>query len=613
MSISLRSAVVLVAIAASAFTATLAAAHDHHDHHHHDDHDGNAWHFFGSWANKQNMSDALKDCLCWNTTSQTWCHSSLDGSNTGFWRDSCQRVVYYNYFWVVFAVLWMIWLAVVPFFTCIFRICCNCCGGRNPSYGCCCPYSNKLMSQDPKFKRPYSRCQTFTAKILALIMLIAFIDLSVHAFVSNHQVSDKAMSGAQALQTSVSALQDTYLSVISLEKTEAFKRLNATSTSSNSWFQVDLSSVESLFNKYNKRVTDVQNGINKFEDHQHEYRSSPTIKLVAVPLAFVVIISILGFCNVRSWPISISAGLISIIGIVFIVAASVTVALGIGMGTVCNHQDTVKNFTKQILTNRGCDMYTVTEQINATEIAFVNTLCKAGLNASSSICSGNNMFTNTSAGFIGVNVVNMTLVEVAINASKKTAPAALALWTNYSSLFKSSSPLATLFRDNYNCNIVDTQFDTVLEPALCQGEVHTSKHGHHTWVSNTVSSALTGLGGLLFGLAIACTFTYWIWLNGAKRFTKSSTKEEILAAHHQFLYPVADGSNDQWTPYQPHVGDIEALEKTAAPAPAPAQPTTPAVAATTEQPLLLSHQAPNYSSSQPSVNNKQQPEPIDQV
>jgi hypothetical protein len=625
--------------------ATVATAHNHHDHHHHHhDHDGDAWRW-GLWKDgKQTQVEAFNDCLCWNKTSDNWCHHEHDGKHTGFWRDSCQRVVGVNTMWWVPALLWILYLSLMPLCMCAFRLCCNCCGGRTPSFGCCCPISNKVLSPDPKWVRPYSRCATWTAKILAVIVFVIFFALSVASYHGTAKVSHAVEQAASAAQADVDA---TIMEINSLA-TQAKKY------AAEPWMGVDANMIDTVQSAI-PTLTQASKDISHIPKHVEHHHRSAVLAFISVPLIIVIIVTALGLCNVRSWPISISAGLLSFMTIGLVVVGCAIMSVSVATHLVCDNAQTVTTFAEDVLESKGyCNQQRLTTAVNNTQIAYARTLCMNGLQtmiaaAPAKTQPGGAGFCEEKIGgmfrqsypvdpFVmqGYKIVDRlrlwniiadsTLAQTkdgssilacskAAGCSEHTQCAKIVEGANFvfgPSKDSLGDSLNSLMIKNSKCQIVAQQMQTIVQPILCSVSS-----------SNEVSNINLGfnihkLGSHLLALAFVATVAFWVWMNGSKRFTKSASKEELLGHHEMQRQHMAALQYYQQPENVKQAAQVpQGVYDNGVNGPQPVA--TAAVAATTEQPLLLHHNAPTYTNG--SVNNrqaqdvdlpvvKQQPEPI---
>jgi len=637
--------------------ATLATAHNHHDHHHdHHDHDGGAWHW-GLWKDgKQTPTEAFNDCLCWNKTSDNWCHHEHDGKHTGFWRDSCQRVVGVNTMFWVPALLWIVYLSLMPLCMCAFRLCCNCCGGRTPSFGCCCPISNKVLSPDPKWVRPYSKCATWTAKILALIVFVLFFALSIGSYHHTSKVSHAVEQAASAAQADV----DVTIMEINSLATKAKKY------AAEPWMGVDANMIDTVQSVI-PTLTTASKDISHIPKHvEHQLRA--VLAFISVPLIIVIIVTALAMCNVRSWPISLSAGLLSFMTIGLVVVGCAIMSVSVATHLVCDNAQTVTTFAEDVLESKGyCNQQRLTTAINNTQFAYAHTLCVNSLetmiaaapaNGNQKVCHGSRPCHGFCEEKIGgmfrqsypvdpfvmqdFNIVDSLKLETIIVASSlaqtkdgssilecskttscsqhaecvKIVEVANFVFGTSQDNFDVKDSLNSLMVKNSKCQIVAQQMQTIVQPILCS-----SSSSNLMWASApTVTSSINlgfkihKLGSSLLALAFVATVAFWVWMNGSKRFTKSASKEELMGHHEMQREHMAALQYYQ----QPENVKQAALGVYDNGVNGPQHVATAAVAATTEQPLLLHHNAPSYTNG--SVNNRQaqdvdlpvkhQPEPI---
>jgi len=629
---------------ATAF-ATLASAHDHHNKHHH----GGG---FSLWVapNGKSTSDNLKECLCWDSTTNSWCQDSNDGNHKGFWRDSCARVVYANTWWWIPVVIWLLYLIVLPLCMVAFRLCCNCCGGRTPSYGCCCPISNGVLSPDPKWVRPYSRCATWTAKILALLLASAFISLSVHTLISNSDVTRDIHSAVPQLQNWLQG----DMGQLSLAAQTQYKWIKST----------DLAALEKV-QTFAPTLQTIQQDLGDVNANDNRYRHTPVKVLVGLVLALTIFVTLLGLCNVRSWPISISAGILCLVTFCIVLWASTIGTVSAAMDLYCDNRAEVEKFAVDAISGNGyCNVSGVSNAVNNTQIDFVKHLCqergmakaltpiaknKQGLTICDVAIGGMlvdspvmvepfplNLYNLPRAGRVNWQLLgrvfsNKTLA--AITDSKDDKVYSLydcsvysncsqhEAWKNYyAELGFVYNGLNYVDLQNRDCNWVKRTLYTVVDPLLCG--TNTINSVRIDLRSPTLLAHNTRrLAGLLFGLALFATIGFWVWMNGSKRFTKAASREELLGHHEMhrrtfdhLSYDYMQNSSNQ----QPQQGYTIAQ-----PVPAAAAPRTQAVAGTTQQPLLLDHSGQNYGAStapvavaadpQGSVNNrpvKEQPEEV---
>jgi len=560
---------------------------------------------------KQSQSQAIANCLCWNQTSDNWCHHPLDGHHKGFWRDSCARVAYWNTWWVIPMILWCIYLAVLPVLMAFFRLCCNCCGGRNPSYGACCPIKNDVVSADPNFERKYTRNSTNMAKILALCAFFAFLAVSIHTFIKSSDVNQSVMNIASTVtmkagnyQTEVAQMTKT---VEKLAKEDPMWMNAATR-------QAVLSKISTTVPTIDQVLKDSQ----KAHKDDTRNREIPTRVFVAIPLTMFFIVTLLAMCNVRSWPISISAGLLSFFTIVMVLAASITFAAYIVTDFVCDNSKDLTKLGMEVASSEGyCNSSLLNNAVNNTQKAFADYACrnlKLGEmldQDAKCFCEGTCRFQSTirSGESTPYITVNADLIMASISGFAKSTIRSTKSDSTWSILSCSNSEFCPLHKEakefvqyapiilatsntvgtlsrlmslNRNCYIIDEQMVDTVVPQICHDYRQFPTPGAK------LNKNLRVLANCLWTLCVIATVTFWVWMNGAKRFTKGVRPEELLAPHtvHEqavYGYNTVQSAEAQQAP-QP------VFEKQSAPL-----PTTAAVAGTAQQPLLLNHQAPSYA------------------
>src|SRR5437868_6950152 len=79
---------------------------------------------------------SFESCFCWNHTAGGLCDGFAEGSS---WTTPCQNRLLGAFYWASPAIFVFCFFLFFPFFFCLSRVLCNCCGGRHPSEGCCCP------------------------------------------------------------------------------------------------------------------------------------------------------------------------------------------------------------------------------------------------------------------------------------------------------------------------------------------------------------------------------------------------------------------------------------------------------------------------------------------
>jgi hypothetical protein len=278
--------------------------------------------------------------------------------------------------------------------------------------------------------------------------------------------------------------------------------------------------------------------------------------LLIFPLVLCLIVTVLSCANVRGWPISICTGLIVPLTVVIISFTAIPLMLSSANELACDKWDRITDFAGDVLASKGCvdQVAEANAQLLATGTQFLDYMCndmQLGELCSSLGCGEFPYQWTTNPcipsgrfdkefGVPNVGTVNSLTYYGPIVACADSATCAQSEMANrfrdYSTLVSNDmSALMSVYSRTVHCQII-SDVSYRLFPTMCWGEL-----------LSPTKDTLNQLAVVFSLLAAACTLTFPIWMNGAKRFTKASAHERnrVNAQLHlnledPFLNPVLD-------------------------------------------------------------------------
>jgi len=134
-------------------------------------------------AANSDMKGYLQQCLCWNNQTNSFC-----GGEKWYESHACKTWFWDALYWTIPAIMGLFFFLLFPVVFCCARFLCNCCGGRNPTYGCCCP------DESSRHRFPgYTNRSIFIVKILYCCVFGAYIYYAVGGYVTNAKLHNQVV------------------------------------------------------------------------------------------------------------------------------------------------------------------------------------------------------------------------------------------------------------------------------------------------------------------------------------------------------------------------------------------------------------------------------------
>jgi hypothetical protein len=468
----------------------------------------------------------FQKCFCWNNATKDYCNGK-DWDES----DECQQWRWYALWWTIPLVFLAITYILYPIFLFMGRMFCNCCGGRTPSDGCCCPSDNNR-----KYFGGYSKWSVVFTKTMYCLSFAGVIALAVSGIVAVarwHWSTQQFLTIiVETATTMLSDLQLTERSLANLTATPAFANSSAVAA-------VGAAYVE--FEKGHGRMVSVREG---FESDGNNKPTSYAYNALAYPMLVLLVGFFLMCCSVTGMPITILAGLFSWTTAMLVAGATVFLVIATGARTVCRNWDetAVPIVVGMIESTGGCANPVLAATINATAIAFdvyvrnassplcvdVATLCAvAGFSCATSPCGIANMtlvaglpyslpdvslitkFATTARTAADMSIAQC-VTGCSSNATKAAAAAVMTFVDGHAAAMEQLT--GRVFPQTFGCRYVRDTLTNVIEPALCL-------------LPDGLSARTTRLANLFGGLIGVATLALIFYVRGVKRFAQHLPEE----------------------------------------------------------------------------------------
>lgn len=319
----------------------------------------------------------FRNCFCFESDGR-WCGAN---QNNDFWRDSCAS-------WVTDALLWTIpaflmWIVFLFFPVILFsaRMCCNCCGGRQPTEGCCCPSQPSLrVFEDGRVEpipKTYTNRSIFCTKFFFTVVFSMWVYYSVGVYVVNHRVNNAFGDVTGGISRESEAISD---SVFSAANATAILITNGATFADQNMY-TELQNAQTQYQS-------VQNDINRIISHlQHveydqqwgRYQSSFRIPSIALCVLFPAFIMML--CNCRGAALTIGAGLISWSAVLVVTAFIGHELVAQASTTLCDEYNTtmVPSLINAAQWSGGCGRQSVETAVSNSAFEYFTQACKEGV------------------------------------------------------------------------------------------------------------------------------------------------------------------------------------------------------------------------------------------
>jgi hypothetical protein len=434
--------------------------------------------------------------------------------------------------WGIPMVLLALFFAFYPVIFAGSRLLFNCCGGRKPSFDCCCP-SKDAVANFPG----YTRCTVIFTRVLFTLCAVAIVSLSVHSFVAAGQwkgavedVANTARAGVDGLRSDFAL---TEAAVATLHNNAAAPTFVDAATVAS--VHSAASKVDEVASHVDRAVHDMEEKEHKKHDKHHDDKhgkkhhghhqggfpfAAPHVA-VALPLFFVVVAVIMMVFKVTGIPVTIVTCLYSFTASLLTTVTIVWIVLSMTTGSLCRNYDaTAVPAAIGGLERLGvCNAPAVQHASVSATAAFaayvqdantpvcqaIATLAAAG--AKVTLCSAKKTAAAAIADF------KTTVAAAKVDAAK--APAAAKTIAASEAQLVAVLNLEVLAAKSAKCTGVRAELDGPIAEALC-----TSKTG--------LRAATMKLSGLLGGLVAMALVTLFVLVRGIKRFSNMK-KTEVAA------------------------------------------------------------------------------------
>lgn len=309
-----------------------------------------------------NKDELFRECICWDQKTDSFCGGEK------FWRSSCEHLALRTALWTIPAIMVGLFFGFFPFVFLICRYLCNCCGGRNPSYGACCPYSKTQVGESP---RRYSNRSIFLVKFLATACFAAYIYYAVAIYTTNHKVHDSTRNLIDNIDSFCLQMKS---DIVEAAQTAVILKKEKLITDPH------LRQLQDYERVYSSRVNTIHDALGHVKDsesHQQYGRQQLSYALTSYPLFFMLFIFLFMLCNVRGLTTAILMSLFSIssCGLVALLCVHAVLAQASLIGCDNFNQAVAPTVRNVIEGKQGCNQEPVMKALNSTAILFVTRVC----------------------------------------------------------------------------------------------------------------------------------------------------------------------------------------------------------------------------------------------
>jgi hypothetical protein len=410
----------------------------------------------------------FSDCLCWNITSDDWCGSSAN--QNFFRRDPCHSWLVEAFAWTIPAMLLAVLFLVFPFLLFAARCCCNCCGGREPTEGLCCP--TKILVRDPitgeetlKLKT-YSNRSIFFTKALFWLMFGFWIYFSVGVYHINDQVHWALHRVVDRTQKEIDSLADNVNNT--LQALETVQRNGGGSALLEPSLIAQVTAAQSRLAQLEHDTSLIVSNISRVEDDQAWGRNQLAYRIPSIPLSVLAVVLFFVFCNCHNGFLTFVAGIFSLLSVFVVLFFILHAVVAQGATELCdNYNDTVIPLLLDVATSKGgCGVDSVVASLDASGRMYVAHACGSGGDAS--VFGGMLDLCNASKGLFVCPLGDAALA--ALCATNFNWPAAATAVTQVFALAASTGRAGCL-----DCNISTCAYGGCTDPAA-QAAAHRFQH-----------------------------------------------------------------------------------------------------------------------------------------
>ena len=314
------------------------------------------------------MDQSFRQCFCWNETENQWC-----GGYNLLKVPACQEVISTIGSWTVPALLIAIVMLLFPCFFALGRYCCNCCGGRDPSAGCCCPSTpHRPANGEEGPGRVYHNTSIFIAKCAWLLCFSGLIYFSIGVFTTTHSVS----ADVKGLTGSLRAETDAIFTALG-NTSDAFLMMSMPNTARkggafpNPDYIMIANQTAMSFESRRQQIDNALNLVDNLEDDQNYGRAQVMYRLMGCVCLVGLIGLVFLIFNVRRAMLLVVI-LMSVASACLFFAFAVHIALGQVTSTICDDYNGtfVPAVVAAVKSQKGCDNSALTGMINSTANAY---------------------------------------------------------------------------------------------------------------------------------------------------------------------------------------------------------------------------------------------------
>lgn len=502
----------------------------------------------------------FRNCFCFQSDG-TWCGAN---GNNDFWRDSCRDWAEDALLWTIPAFLAWIGFLFFPFVFFAARMCCNCCGGRQPTDGCCCPSTPSVRvfedGHEEPIPRRYSNRSIFCTKFFFASCFGLWVYYSVGVYVLNHRVDNALNDVTNSISFESSKISSMVIDAVNA--TQTLVNNDAPFISSSLVF--DLQAAQTKYLSVDNDIQNIVNHIQHAENDQSWGRYEDAFRIPSIALCILFPAFVMMLCNCRNAALTIGSGLMSLTA-VLVVTAFITHELVAQASTaLCNdYNDTlVPSVLNAAKWGHGCGQEGITSDLSTVSLGYFNDACKQGL---ADLCADDafqcppNAYQNlcVDAGTIGTETLDgwATLAQL-LNSTFTTSivyndigctgalggdSCTISQCASYCSEpdLRSNSQLLVDFMDSYsdsmNVILVDFYPAYVNCTALYEALMSTGIHGQ---LCNEFSTQFTNISIQFLALSCLSIAAVILLILGAKRFMKMEKLDDQETRGSTFAYRV---------------------------------------------------------------------------
>jgi hypothetical protein len=215
---------------------------------------------------------------------------------------------------------------------CIFKYCCDCCGGKNQTPNFCCP--NK------KYPAKYSRGDLLRPKVLAIVIVVGSVGSFAWGYLSTATMATGLDGTTKALESIPGALEGKITAIDALLTVDTYDPDTNTAGTENVFLgSAARNSAVQLKTKFNNLVVNQMGAVKQYM----QYASIAGFLLFAIPLVLLIIGMVCAFVNVRNVAPMLIVWLLFLFGALLWCAHGGFSGLSLLIGDVCTEIHGVVN------------------------------------------------------------------------------------------------------------------------------------------------------------------------------------------------------------------------------------------------------------------------------